>query len=88
MEKEHVTERVVESPVVVERKSGGLGVILGIILVGIAAVAVYFIATDSRNNSREATAITGAAESVGDAARQVGDAAQDASQQQQRDNTQ
>lgn len=79
MPDEHVAERVVERPtttVVETRKSSaGTGIIIGIILAILAAIAVYFIAVNTGNEAREADAVSEAARDVGQAAESVGDAA-------------
>ena len=84
MPDEPVTERIVERPtatVIESKKSAGTGVILGIILAILAAIAVYFIAVNTDNEARESDAVTEAARDVGQAAESVGDAASRAVQE-------
>jgi hypothetical protein len=75
---ERVTETNSSGTVVVERRGGGAGLLIGLaVLILVVLGALYLI----NQNNREAVktdAITGAAESVGDAAKDVGDAAKDA----------
>lgn len=79
MPDERVTERIVERPTatVIEAKksSSGTGILIGIILAILAAIAVYFIAVNTGNEAREADAVSEAARDVGQAAESVGDAA-------------
>jgi hypothetical protein len=78
MPDERVTERIVEHPattVIETRKGGGAGIIIGIILAILVAVAVYFIAVNTGNEARESDAVSEAARDVGQAAESVGDAA-------------
>lgn len=77
MVEKHVTERVVERPTttIVEQKRSGFGVVLGLILVILAAIAVYLIVESNNNETRETDAVTQAARDVGQAAQSVGDAA-------------
>jgi len=77
------TERVTEVPssgstVVVERRGGGAGLLIGLVLV-IALVigGLYLVNQNSRENAKT-DAITDAAGKVGDAAQDVGGAAKDA----------
>ncbi len=69
---------------VIERRSGGPGLMVGMIVVIalIAAIAYFLFAAESREQA-ETNAVVGAAEQVGDAAQgaadAIGDAAQDAS---------
>ncbi|MCD2323934.1 hypothetical protein LQ953_07900 [Sphingomonas sp. IC-56] len=75
---ERVTETNSGGTVVVERRGGGAGLLIGLaVLILVVLGALYLI----NQNNREAVktdAITGAAESVGDAAKDVGSAAKDA----------
>ena len=66
MADEPVRERIVERPstTVVERRGSGVGVILGIIVVALIALAAYFLFV--QNENRETNAVVGAAEEVGD----------------------
>ena len=79
MPDERVTERIVEKPtatIIEPKRSGsGAGIILGIILAVLAAIAVYFVAVNSGNEARESDAVAEAARDVGQAAESVGDAA-------------
>lgn len=79
MPDERVTERIVEHPtatIIEPRKSSaGAGIIIGIILAILAAVAVYFIAVNTGNEARESDAVSEAARDVGQATESVGDAA-------------
>lgn len=79
MPDENVAERIVERPtttVIETRKSSaGTGIIIGIILAILAAIAVYFLAVNTGNEARETDAVTEAARDVGQAAESVGDAA-------------
>lgn len=59
--------------VIVERSRSGMTLVIGLMIVAIIAVAAYFLTEQDR---RKDTAITTAAEQVGDAAKDVGDAAQ------------
>lgn len=77
MAEERVSERIVERPTttIVEQKRSGFGIVLGLIMVILTAIAVYFIAVNSNNETRETDAVTQAARDVGQAAQTVGDAA-------------
>ena len=85
MPDERVTERIVERPTatVIEAKksSAGTGIIIGIVLAILAAIAVYFLAVNTGNEARESDAVTEAARDVGQAAESVGDAASRAVQE-------
>ncbi|WP_227698741.1 hypothetical protein [Sphingomonas hengshuiensis] len=76
-------ERVVETetatgPVIVERRSSGGGLLIGLVLlIAVIVGAVYLINQNNRENIKT-NAVTSAAESVGDAAKDVGGAAKDA----------
>lgn len=61
---------------VIERRGSGVGVILGIIVVALIALAAYFFFVENEN--RETEAVVGAAQSVGDAAQEAAGAAKDA----------
>ena len=75
-------ERITETdaaPTVVERRGGGAGAVVALII-GLLAVVVigYFLMNMNRNDAVESNAVAGAAESVGNAADNIGDAARDA----------
>lgn len=78
MADEPTRERIVERPAttVVESRGSGVGVILGIIVIALVALAAYFLFVE--NESRETDAVVGAAQQVGDAAQDAADAAKDA----------
>lgn len=63
---------------VIERRSGGSGLLIGILLLVALVVGVFFLMNQSRNDTVRTEAISDAAGAVGEGARQVGDAAQDA----------
>lgn len=75
---EPMRERVVERPTttIVERRGSGFGVVLGIIVVALIALAAYFLFVENEN--RETDAVVSAAQSVGDAAQEAAGAAKDA----------
>lgn len=64
---------------VVERRGGGAGGIIALVI-GLALVVIvgYFLMNMSRNDAIETNAVAGAAESVGNAADNVGQAVRDA----------
>jgi hypothetical protein len=76
-------ERVTETDsgsntVVVERRGGGAGLLIGLaVLILVVVGALYLINQNSRENIKT-DAVTDAAKSVGDAAKDVGGAAKDA----------
>lgn len=73
-----ITERVVErgdGPRIVERRSSG-GMVIAFVLLIAAAMLGFFLFSMSNQETRQADAISNAAESVGEGARQVGDAAE------------
>lgn len=76
---ERITETSAAPTTVVERRGGGMGAIVALII-GLLAVAVigYFLMNMNRNDTVESNAIAGAAESVGNAADNIGQAARDA----------
>ncbi|OYY72328.1 hypothetical protein [Sphingomonas sp. 28-63-12] len=61
--------------VIVERRSSGTGLIIGVILILLVAVAAYFVVNQTRNDNLRTDAISSAAQDVGDSAKKVGDAA-------------
>ncbi|HTG37885.1 MAG TPA: hypothetical protein VL973_03655 [Sphingomonas sp.] len=63
---------------VIERRGGGGTVLIGIALLVAVIVGAFYLMNQSRNETAETTAITGAAESIGEGAQKVGDAAQKA----------
>lgn len=89
MQDERGPERVVERPTttVVESRRSGFGVVLGIILVILAAVAVYFIVVNANNEGQETEAVTEAARAVGQAAESVGETAETATDELQQPET-
>lgn len=78
MADEPIRERVVERPTttVIERRGSGVGLILGIIVVALIALAAYFLFAENEN--RETDAVVSAAQSVGDAAQDAAGAVTDA----------
>jgi hypothetical protein len=63
---------------VIERRSSGGTVLIGIALLIAVIVGAFYLMNQSRNETAETSAITGAAESVSEGAQKVGDAAQKA----------
>ncbi|MEZ0495570.1 hypothetical protein [Sphingomonas sp. IW22] len=63
---------------VIERRSSGGTVLIGIALLIAIIVGAFYLMNQSRNETAETSAITGAAESVSEGAQKVGDAAQKA----------
>ncbi|WP_066794101.1 hypothetical protein [Sphingomonas soli] len=75
---ERVTESHGADTVVVERRGGGAGILIGLaVLILVVIGGVYLFNQNARENAKT-NAVTAAAESVGDAAKDVGDAAKDA----------
>ncbi len=70
MDEPHVT-------IIKERGSGG-GWLVGIVLLAVLAVGVFFAVNYSNSNAARNSAITAAATSVGNAANSVGEAAKKA----------
>lgn len=61
-----------------ERRSGGSGWLIALVLVLAAVAGIYFFSQQSGSEIAKDNAMAEAASEVGDAASQVGDAAQDA----------
>ena len=78
------SERVVEHSesephtTVVERRGGGAGWVIAIILIIAVVAGIYLFSQSNQTDAIQADAVSGAADQVGDAAQQVGDAAEDA----------
>lgn len=63
---------------VVERRSGGLAIVVGIVAIGILAIVGYFVFMKTQDDARRTDAVTAAADDVGDSAKKAGDAIKDA----------
>lgn len=64
---------------IVERRSGGAGLILGILLAVILIFGIgYFLVAQDRNDDVRTDAVVGAAQQVGDAAKDAGKSVSDA----------
>ena len=61
--------------VVVERRSTGAGLLIGLALIIAVAIGAYFLLNQSRNDNLRTDAVTAAAKDVGDSAKKAGDAA-------------
>lgn len=75
---ERVTETNSAGPVVVERRGGGAGLLVGLAVLILVVIGALYLINQNNREAVKTDAITGAAESVGDAAKDVGDAAKDA----------
>ena len=62
---------------VIRERGSGTGIIIAVILLIAVIAGIYLFSQTSSNEAAKDSAITNAAESVGEAADQVGDAAQD-----------
>lgn len=76
-------ERVVERgeadrPIVVEKRGGGAGWAIALVLLVAVIAGIFFLGEFSEQEAVQTDAISDAAGQVGEAAGQVGDAAQDA----------
>ena len=73
------TERISENTgtTVIERDSGtgGAGILIGLAVLILVAVAAYFMLSSTHNSNVRTDAVTQAASKVGDAADKAGDAA-------------
>jgi uncharacterized protein HemX len=64
---------------IIERKSGGTGLIIGLLLALVLIIGFgYFLVTQNRNEEIRTDAVAGAAQQVGDAAQDAGRAVSDA----------
>ena len=77
------TERVSEtsagpSTVVVERRGGGAGVLIGLAVLILVLIGGFYLYNQNARENLKTDAVTDAAKSVGDAAEDVGGAAKDA----------
>ena len=77
-------ERIVETPTthttIIERRSGGSGMLIGIVLlIAVLIGGFYLFSRSGAQNSKDA-AITSAAKSVGSAADKAGDAVEKSTQ--------
>lgn len=59
-------------------RSGGAGWLIALVLVAVAAIAIYLFSQRNQSEIAENAAVAEAAESVSDAASEVGEAAQNA----------
>lgn len=73
-------DRVTETPhtTVIERRGGGSGILIAIVLLIGVAIGAYFLINQSNNDNLRTDAITSAAKDVGDSAAKVGDSAEKA----------
>lgn len=60
--------------VVVERGNNGAGLLIGLALVILLAIAGYFVINQTRNDNARTDAVSAAAKDVSDTARKAGDA--------------
>lgn len=71
------TERVVErgspSTTIVERRGGGGGLLIGLAILIAVIVGAYFLLNADRNDTKQADAISEAAQKAGDAAEKAAD---------------
>lgn len=77
------SERVTEtsagpSTVVVERRGGGAGLLIGLAVLILVVIGGIYLYNQNARENLKTDAVTGAAKSVGDAAEDVGGAAKDA----------
>lgn len=59
---------------IVERRGSGAGVLIGVALIVLVAIAAYFVIVQNRNDTVRTDAVAGAAKQVGDTAKKAGDA--------------
>lgn len=83
MAEEHVTttqtpDGRAQTTIVHERRSGGSGWLIGLVLLLAVLAGIYFLTQSSGSESAKDNAIANAAGEVGNAARKAGNAAQDA----------
>jgi len=71
----HTTHTVVDRG---SRSSGGMGLMIGVLLIIALAVGGYFLMQGTNASASKDNAVAAAADDVGNAAQKVGDAAQDA----------
>ncbi len=64
--------------VVVERSGNGSGLMIGLALVILLAIAGYFVLNQTNNDNLRTDAVTSAAKDVGDSAKQAGGAVEKA----------
>lgn len=64
--------------VVVERSGNGTGLMIGLALVILLAIAGYFVLNQTNNDNLRTDAVTSAAKDVGDSAEQAGGAVEKA----------
>ena len=78
--RERVVEHSEDAPhtTVVERRGGGAGWVIAIVLVVAVLIGIYFLTQTSAREAVETESITEAAEGVENAAGEIGDAAQQA----------
>ena len=62
---------------VVERRSGGSGLLIGLVLLVAVVIGGFYLFNQNRNDTIKTEAISDAAGAVGDSAKKVGDAASD-----------
>ncbi|MET0363164.1 MAG: hypothetical protein ABW169_00795 [Sphingobium sp.] len=64
---------------IIERRSGGAGLMIGmIVVIALIAAIAFFLFEQNSREQRQSDAVVGAAESVGDAAKDAGQAITDA----------
>lgn len=71
--REEVTERGAPQTVIVEKRGGGLGWAVLILLILAAAIGFYFVSQANQRGAAETEAVTQAAQDVGKAAGDVAD---------------
>ncbi len=64
--------------VVVERSGNGTGLLIGLALVVLLAIAAYFVINQTNNDNVRTDAVAAAAKDVGDSAKQAGGAVEKA----------
>ena len=65
---------------VIEKRGGGSGILIGIVLLIAVAIGAFYLMNRANNDNAQTDAITQAAKSVGDGADKVGDAAKKAAE--------